>query len=92
MEGKESLLNMTQDRGLQNRRHFDEDNLGGMNPMLLPRPNNPFKVPALMYSSAPLVNAPLPLKRSTEQTAIYPSTLRIEVSFLNVVAFSTASA
>jgi hypothetical protein len=49
-----------------------------MKPMLRPRTNSPFRVPILMYSSASSgVNAPLSRRRSTKQTAMHPSTLRI---------------
>jgi hypothetical protein len=49
-----------------------------MKPMLRPRTNRPFRVPILIYSSASSgVNAPLSRRRSTKQTAIHPSTLRM---------------
>jgi len=49
-----------------------------MNPMLRPSTNRPFNVPILIYSSASSgVNAPLSRRRSTKQTAIQPSTLRM---------------
>ena len=53
-----------------------------MKPMLRPRTNRPFRVPILIYSSASSgVNAPLSRRRSTKQTAIHPSTLRM--SYIN---------
>mmetsp|Transcript_16763 Transcript_16763/g.23477 ORF Transcript_16763/g.23477 Transcript_16763/m.23477 type:complete len:221 (+) Transcript_16763:378-1040(+) len=64
-----------------------------MKPIDLPSTKSPLSVPLAIYSSASLlVNAPQLRRRSTKQTAMQPSTLRIKFDFFLVVIACTRSA
>mmetsp|Transcript_13165 Transcript_13165/g.52748 ORF Transcript_13165/g.52748 Transcript_13165/m.52748 type:complete len:246 (+) Transcript_13165:569-1306(+) len=64
-----------------------------MKPMERPRTKRPLRQPLAMSSSASsMVKAPQCLRRSTKQTAMQPSTLRMRFERLEVVTCSTPSA
>ena len=62
-------------------------------PVVLPRTKIAFKIPIWMYISASsLVNCPVSRKRSTNATAMAPSTFKIKLLLFAVVIFSTSRA